>query len=583
MTTLHIDSPICAGSAPRSIGSKSRTDDPLQSVLAALAALPECAGAALYTHTTESNGYVIRLAAPSTCAGLCREYALGEGAVGIAALRRAPAGGPGRVYAVPVLSAHNAVAGVLGLVPRRSKTLSRQAVRFAAAAAHSISYVLECEEAHDTARKHVEILDALERLTRETPSNSADADPLESVARLGPQMIPGTTCAIYLGDRHQAGLHLSAASPSLLPLPPICPDALVRLSLRDGGGTAQVRIGPKQSAAKSATAARVTGTVLVAPIPLDAAQRGVLLILDHRPRRFGSEDAALAGRLAQSAGIVVRHRRLRDLADERARPEIFLWDTLDPTGGTDTARALAHARRLGHDLSRPHVVLVASARTHSHAERLHRHILTEQRNGLVNNLGTRVVAIMQAQRLPEVSLDGLSVGVSRPCSDPAGYPAAYREAEEALDIGTKLFGTGRIISIEELESYRLIPAFMKGGLADNLEYRLMARLPDDLLKTLEIYLDAGGNATRAAKQLFLHRNTLRQRLDRISTLLGVDLTASERWLPLQLAVKAARLARLAPSVGLEVGEGVPEPAGAPAAASGYAEPAEVSPLAHSSA
>jgi DNA-binding PucR family transcriptional regulator len=75
---------------------------------------------------------------------------------------------------------------------------------------------------------------------------------------------------------------------------------------------------------------------------------------------------------------------------------------------------------------------------------------------------------------------------------------------------------------------------------------MMSRLPDDLLKTLEVYLDSGGNATRAARQLFLHRNTLRQRLDRIAALLNVDLTTSERWLPLQLAVKAARLARLTP-------------------------------------
>ena len=89
--------------------------------------------------------------------------------------------------------------------------------------------------------------------------------------------------------------------------------------------------------------------------------------------------------------------------------------------------------------------------------------------------------------------------------------------------------------------------FIKGGLTDVLEYQMMSRLADDLLKTLEVYLDSGGNATRAAKRLFLHRNTLRQRIDRIAALLDVDLTTSERWLSLHLAVKAARLARLAPA------------------------------------
>ena len=447
---------------------------------------------------------------------------------------------------MPILSGDGVAAYVIGVVLRPSAALSRQTVLCAATVAQSISSVLECERVRDTARKHADLLDALEHLTREAPSNSGTAGTLDLVARLGPRMIAGTTCAIYIKERHQAGLHLCAASPSLFPLPPICPDALLRLSLREGGGAGQARIGPKAPRTATGPESRLAGTVLAAPIALEGERRGVLLILDQRIRRFGADEVALAERLAQTAGIVVRNRRLRDLADERARPEVFLWDALDPIGGADTARALAHARRLGHDLSRPHVVIVASARTHALAERLHRSILTEHRNGLVNNLGTRVVALVEAERVPEAALEGLSVGVSRPCSDPARYPAAYREAEEALDIGTKLFGTGRVISIEALESYRLIPAFMKGGLGDTPEYQLTARLPDDLLKTLEIYLDAGGNATRAAKQLFLHRNTLRQRLDRIAALLGVDLTASERWLPLQLAVKASRLARLAP-------------------------------------
>jgi len=583
MTTLHTNSQALGISPGRAIGSNPRVDGAVRRMLATLAALPECASASLYTHEPDSDRYVLRMAAPGGCAAMRHAYAPGEGAIGVAALRRKPSRGRGRLYAVPILSARDRVAGVIGLVARPSKTLSRQAVLFTATVAQSISCALECEHLRDTARKHAELLDALERLTRGASSTSNDAGALDSVARLGPSMIAGTTCAVYVRERHQAGLHLAAASPSLFPLPSICPDALVRASRREAGGAGQVRIEADDSGAASTGDARATGTVLVTPIPLDAERGGALLILDHRSRQFSADDVALAERLAQTAGIVLRNRHLCDLADERARPEVFLWETLDPIGVADPARTLAHARRLGHDLLRPHVVLVASARTHAQAERLHRHILTEERNGLVNNLGTRVVAIIPAHRLSEVAFDGLSVGVSRPCSDPARYPTAYRDAQEALDIGTKLFGTGRIISIEALESYRLIPAFMKDGLTDTIEYQLMARLPDDLLKTLEVYLDAGGNATRAAKQLFLHRNTLRQRLDRIATLLSVDLTASERWLPLQLAVKAARLARLAPAAGLQVRDGVPEPSGAPGAAAARVELAEVSPRAHSSA
>ena len=540
-------------------------------MIAAIRTLPDCAGAALYVCEPDSGRCIRRLVAPAGCAGLRGEYLPGEEAVGTAAARRRPSRGPGRLHAVPILSERDRVAGVLALVLRRSGALSRRTARLAAALAQSISAALECERARVTARKHADLLDAVELLTRETPSNSGDTA-LESVARLGSAMIAGAACALYIRERHQAGLHLAAASPSQVTLPAICPDAFVPPSLKQRGGVRQLRIGRDPSADGRAC------TALVAPVRLDAEPGGALLLLDGGTRRFRSDEIALTEHLAQIAGIVLRNRRLRDRADERARPEMLLWEMLDPTDGADGVRMLAHARRLGHDLTRPHVVIVAGARTQAEAERLHRILLTEGRNGLVSNLGPCVVAVIPARRVTEAALDGLSVGVSRPCSDLGRYPAAYREAREALDIGTALFGSGGIISVEALESYRLVPTLMKGGLGDTPEYRLMARLSDDLLKTLEVYLDAGGNATRAAKQLFLHRNTLRQRLDRIATLIEADLTASERWLPLQLAVKAARLARLRPPAPVPVRDDAPG-----AAPSARAEPGEAAQFAHTSA
>ena len=50
-----------------------------------------------------------------------------------------------------------------------------------------------------------------------------------------------------------------------------------------------------------------------------------------------------------------------------------------------------------------------------------------------------------------------------------------------------------------------------------------------------------GNVTLTAERLYLHRNTLRQRLDRIERLTRIDLARTEDWLPLHLAVKLARL------------------------------------------
>ncbi len=58
----------------------------------------------------------------------------------------------------------------------------------------------------------------------------------------------------------------------------------------------------------------------------------------------------------------------------------------------------------------------------------------------------------------------------------------------------------------------------------------------DLVKTLAIYLQHGGNATHAANALFLHRNSLRYRLARIQALLHMDPDAPDTRLALGIAL-----------------------------------------------
>jgi PucR family transcriptional regulator, purine catabolism regulatory protein len=58
------------------------------------------------------------------------------------------------------------------------------------------------------------------------------------------------------------------------------------------------------------------------------------------------------------------------------------------------------------------------------------------------------------------------------------------------------------------------------------------------LQTLEIYLDYLGNANQAAQALFIHRNTLYQRLAKISDLWGIDFKDPLIVINLNLAIKA---------------------------------------------
>jgi DNA-binding PucR family transcriptional regulator len=60
----------------------------------------------------------------------------------------------------------------------------------------------------------------------------------------------------------------------------------------------------------------------------------------------------------------------------------------------------------------------------------------------------------------------------------------------------------------------------------------------DLVLTLKTYFAAGGNASEAADRLFLHRNSMLYRLERIQKLTGLDLKDDKVALALQLGLLA---------------------------------------------
>ena len=63
----------------------------------------------------------------------------------------------------------------------------------------------------------------------------------------------------------------------------------------------------------------------------------------------------------------------------------------------------------------------------------------------------------------------------------------------------------------------------------------------ELLRTLESYFAHNGNISQTAEALFIHRNTLIYRLERISTILNLDLEKPETRLALQLALHIHRM------------------------------------------
>ncbi len=63
----------------------------------------------------------------------------------------------------------------------------------------------------------------------------------------------------------------------------------------------------------------------------------------------------------------------------------------------------------------------------------------------------------------------------------------------------------------------------------------------ELLQTLEVYFEHKGSLTKASEALFIHRNTLIYRLERISEISGLDFEKPETRLAVELALHIYRM------------------------------------------
>lgn len=126
----------------------------------------------------------------------------------------------------------------------------------------------------------------------------------------------------------------------------------------------------------------------------------------------------------------------------------------------------------------------------------------------------------------------------------AGVSTAHRLAVVAL--GTLPRDEVGLVPIEEryaeslvLRSPELARRLVEAWLGPVL--RLPARERDVLLETLTRWLEADRSAGLAAERLYCHRNTVLNRLHRISTLVGRDLSGRQAYVEISLALTAWRL------------------------------------------
>ncbi|MFF5076533.1 helix-turn-helix domain-containing protein [Actinoplanes sp. NPDC000266] len=166
----------------------------------------------------------------------------------------------------------------------------------------------------------------------------------------------------------------------------------------------------------------------------------------------------------------------------------------------------------------------------------------------VTTSAARPVAAGAARPVTAGAAEPATAGSASSRAEPVTVASAHREAERCARALAALGRTGAGASAAELGYVGLllgdgqgqdVLGFVASTLGPVIDY-------DDkrgtaLMQTLEAYFAAGGSLARAAEELHVHVNTVSQRLDRVTQLLGAGWQDPDRSLDLRLALRLHRL------------------------------------------
>lgn len=305
--------------------------------------------------------------------------------------------------------------------------------------------------------------------------------------------------------------------------------------------------------------------------PAGSGGRG-LGFLVHLGDPLGDTDVRSLERAALVTALLLLDRRVLDEAGARAREEL-LGDlvsasrdsAMEPAVDTES-RIRERARTNGISLAGPPYVALAAvhAGDAESARHLAREVaktgLTEQglahvRDGhaafILHGSDAARLAGDLARRFAETGVETVTVGADGPrdllAEAAAQLPRALTCARVLQVIGQQ--GAGA--TPEQLGIYTLLFSEAGRGQIEGFVREAIGPVLDDdaareggrLVETLTAHYDLGGQPKQVAETLYIHVNTLYQRLERVDRLLGREWRRGEQSLQVHLALRLARLLR----------------------------------------
>lgn len=489
------------------------------------------------------------------------------------------------LMSVPILSKERHLIGVITVHTVAPYEFTEQHQTFAMNTAALVAGAIENARLYENTQRKLNILTSLSMLSQTITSGLYLDDMLRSLSTLAAQIMEADLCVIMLMDQARGRLSVRASSPQIneralnfqhVEMDHQAWEKLRTSSAQEINRHARERLNPLKDSHYKA--------LISAPLVSGTEQLGLLNCYSSQARRYTAEDQTLLTTIANQVAVAIKNSHLVDMLAQKNLVKGFIEDLM--YGSYDSEDALRQrANFLGCDLSRVHMVAqieISYLENEESAEEplseedrltIHKRISTLVRRRIQDSFpgsllyehenlltcilhlskdptGTRLKGWLRdlARQMRGEQNVCLAIGLSNACTNASEYRRGFAEASEAQQMGQHLNREGGLTNFNDLGIYRYLYKIARMDDLRDMYQDQVGRISSydrrkgtDLLDTLEIYLECAGNLTRTSDRLFVHRNTLIQRLERLQSLCEIDLQERSNWLTLQVAIKVYKL------------------------------------------
>jgi GAF domain-containing protein len=476
------------------------------------------------------------------------------------------------LVSVPLVLKGDRVIGAIALHAEAPRVFSSEDAAFLIHVASLVAHAIENARLYERTRRSLRELEHLSRLGAAIARSESIEDLLSSSVEVGRTLVRAESLGIYLVEASGDSLRLRAAAGGDVEGPEIVSLPDLGMELRRAGSPGASLTSVLAGTLWGAPAMR---SALVAPLVAGEEVLGFLVARLADGRRASEHDRELANSLASQTAVGLKRLQLTDRLAERNRIKDLFDDLASGVGGPALA---SRARRLGIDPEASHVVLwcaphrdgaraptaageqgfgIASEALEAAIVRLVPGSLADRREDVVRMLvplgaTPELVLVERLEALVDELPQPLAAGFSSVCAGHHSYAAGIAEAQQAALAVPVIRPGARRLRYDELGLYKyLLRVPLDEQVRDRRSDALRAlrehdrRRQSQLMRTLEEFLRQRGNMAATAKALYVHPNTLRQRLRRIAEITGIDPRIDD-WLMLEIACKLLRLEEVYP-------------------------------------